>query len=352
MALVLVMASSAYAMPGDPPVTPTSPADGATLPVSADGIPVSFECPLYRVADDGFFPIYGAAYDWGVSFATAPTLGADGRLANPVSLGPGARSTPEGTCSGAMNAGGAARPQETPGTYYWQVWRICTGCPGYDYEVGPVRTLTLVSTAKPTLKLPAKVYAGYPVIATVSGEGLPNFTAVTIERANGSSWTRVGTDTIAGGTSEVTITLPKGAQKLRASLTVGSQTVSSAEVRKSVTSGGKAKKATAGRYKGKAGNGTRSATFTVKGRTLRAFTASVPMTCPGVTAGQFTTQIGTAKFRTIKLAPDGSFVGARTVSGSSMRVRGKLVGARLSGGRVELSVGNCVGDISYQVKHA
>ena len=94
LALVLAMVPSAYAMPGDPPVTPGTPADGATLPVSADGIPVTFPCPLYRVADDGFFPIYGAAYDWGVSFSTANVVGADGRLANPVSLGPGARSTP------------------------------------------------------------------------------------------------------------------------------------------------------------------------------------------------------------------------------------------------------------------
>ena len=54
----------------------------------------------------------------------------------------------------------------------------------------------------------------------------------------------------------------------------------------------------------------------------------------------------------VKLAPDGSFVAARTVSGSSMRVRGRLVGAKLTGGRVELSVGTCVGNIGFQVKHS
>ena len=34
--------------------------------------------------------------------------------------------------------------------------------------------LTLGSTARPSLTLPARIYAGYPVIAAVSGDGLPN----------------------------------------------------------------------------------------------------------------------------------------------------------------------------------
>src|SRR5262249_29895153 len=120
-----------------------------------------------------------------------------------------------------------------------------------------------------------------------------------------------------------------------------------------VTTTTKPKKATAGKYKGTVGQGTNSATFTVKGRTIRGFTASVPMTCPGITAGQFTTQIGTAKFPTIKLAPDGGFVGVNTAGNdTSMRVRGRLVNAKLTGGRIELSVGTCTGNISFQVKHA
>lgn len=356
IALILVFTPAAAAMPGDPPFAPTAPADGASATVNADGIPVAFTCPGYRIADagDGFITP-GGPKDYSVIFSLSPALGADGKLQNPVSLNRGEQppgSAPD-TCVSAMNAGGSTRPQETPGTYYWQVYRLCLGCPQRLDEVGPVRTLTLVSAAKPTLKLPGKVYANYPFIATVGGQGVPNFSTVTVERANGSSWTKVGADTIASGTAEVTLKLPKGAQKLRVSVTIGSQTVTSAEVTKTVSAAGKPKKATAGAYEGTVGRGTSSARFTVKGRTLKGFTAQVPMTCPGVTAGQFTTMIGTAKFGTVKLAPDGSFVGVNTSGNdTTMRVRGRLVNAKLTGGRIELSVGTCTGNISFQVKHA
>ena len=84
-----------------------------------------------------------------------------------------------------------------------------------------------------------------------------------------------------------------------------------------------------------------------KGKELRAFSAFVAMTCPGVTAGQFTTQIGTAAFKRVKIAPDGSFVAAATKQGSTMRLRGRLQGRKVTGGRVELSVGPCVGNTAY-----
>ena len=100
---------------------------------------VSFTCPVYRVysAGDGF-DVYGGPKDYGLSMSTSPALGGDGRLADPVALVSGATSDSPDHCVAALAAGGAQRPQETPGTYYWQVWRLCTGCTG-SYEVGPVR---------------------------------------------------------------------------------------------------------------------------------------------------------------------------------------------------------------------
>jgi hypothetical protein len=355
LAAFLVLVPGASALPGDPGFEPTSPADGATLPISADGIPVAFTCPVYRTYDaGGGFAVYGGATDYGVSFSSAPALGADGRLTNAVALGTG-RQVPgtQDQCTSAMNAGGAQRPQETPGTYYWQVWRICTGCP-LGYENGPVRKLTLGSTAKPTLKLPAKIYAGYPVIATVDGGGLPNGSAVTVERSAGGGWKKVGSDAVVSGGAEPTVTLPKGTQKLRVSAVAGSQTIVSAEItRKVLPAGGKVARLTTGAYKGTVGSGTQSAKFTVSGRSLKGFQAQVPMLCPGVTAGQLTTMIGTASVKTITIAPDGGFVGVATSgSDTAIRVRGKLVGAKLSGGRVELSVGSCTGNISFQVRRA
>ena len=87
-----------------------------------------------------------------------------------------------------------------------------------------------------------------------------------------------------------------------------------------------------------------------RGREIRNFKAFVPMTCPSVQPGQFTTQIGTATFKKVRIAPDGRFVGAASRQGSTMRVRGKLRGRKVSGGRTELSVGNCVGSAKFSAK--
>jgi hypothetical protein len=81
------------------------------------------------------------------------------------------------------------------------------------------------------------------------------------------------------------------------------------------------------------------------GRQIRGFNAHVAMLCP--TPGMvspFTTQIGTAAIGRIRVAPDGSFVGAATPKrATAVRVRGRLRGRTVTGGRVELSVGTCSG---------
>ena len=249
----------------------------------------------------------------------------------------------------ALGAGGPPpRIQETPGSYYWQVWRICVECPT-GYATAPVRALTLQSPVKPALSLPRKAYAGYGFFATVAVEGAPDGITVAVER-NG---TRVGTGTALGGKAEVVVSLPKGRQTLRASATIGSQTVDERAERPSRSpSRGRGPPPEAdGSYTGKAGS--RSVKFKVakKGKELRDFSAFVAMTCPGVTAGQFTTQIGTATFKRVKIAPDGSFVAAANRQGSTMRLRGRLQGRKVTGGRVELSVGPCVGNTAYTAAH-
>jgi hypothetical protein len=83
------------------------------------------------------------------------------------------------------------------------------------------------------------------------------------------------------------------------------------------------------------------------GRQVRSFRAFAPMLCPGVSPGQFTTQIGTATISRARVAPDGSFVAASTPrSGTTIRVRGRVTRGKASG-RVELSVGSCVGNSAY-----
>jgi hypothetical protein len=72
------------------------------------------------------------------------------------------------------------------------------------------------------------------------------------------------------------------------------------------------------------------------------------MTCPGLTATQFTTQIGTPKLREVRIAPDGRFVGVATPGGDiAIRVRGRLVGRKVTEGRIEMSLGTCSGSQAF-----
>jgi hypothetical protein len=308
----------AQAIPPDPPPAPLTPGDGAAVPVNANGIPVTFSCPVYRMQVVGDFTLYGGPKDYGLSMATAPATGSDGRLANPVGLTSGGTSDGADTCSSTLGAGGSQRPQETPGPYYWQVWRPCTDC-DTGYDVGPVRTLVIRANASRALKAPKTVYAGYPFIAS--------------------------------GTAEPTVALRAGTAKPRAAVVIGSETVTSPEVTVKVVraKAWKTKARDDGSYAG-----TRASKLKVarKGREIRSLSVSVSMLCPtpGMVS-QFTTQIGTARLARVRVAPDGSFVGTATPeSSTSIRVRGTLKNRKISGGRAELSVGTCSGSAAFTAK--
>jgi hypothetical protein len=351
--LVLVTAlawpATAAALPGDAAFAPLDPPDGAVVPVDPNGIRVTYTCPVYRIADPGF-PLFGGPKDYGVTLSTSPTLGADGRLADGVRV-TGSADPSVGTdgCSAMLGAGGAPpRIQETPGTYYWQVHRICTECPG-EYETGPVRTLTLRSAVKPSLRASGRAYAGYPFFVALTLTGAPDATSVVVERRAGSGWERAGSATVLRGKAEAVVTLARGDQQLRAVATIGSQRVEGDATRITVRRASRWQTGARddGAYRGRAGSRSVKLAVARHGRQVRSFRAFVPMLCPGVSPGQFTTQIGTATISRARIAPDGSFVAASTPrSGTTIRVRGRVKRGKASG-RVELSVGSCVGNSAY-----
>lgn len=352
-ALVLAVAApAATALPGDPGFAPLTPADGVTLPTDAGGIPVTFTCPVYRTYDaGGGFAVYGGPKDYSVIMSSGPATGADGRLGDPVALVNG-QPVPgqDGQCSATLGAGGAQRPQETPGVYHWQVARICTGC-ATGYETGPIRTLTLASPVKPAVSALGRGYAGFPFLVKVAAGGAPNGTTVTVERSSGGAWAVAGRGTIASGVAEVTVVAPRrGTVPMRARMTIGAQDVigGGAPILVRAARGAKAAAVRAGAW-----TGSHDVRFRVAGRTLKGFTGRIPLLCPtpGMVS-QLTTMIGTASIARARLAPDGSFVGAATKSGSAIRIRGRLDGSRASGGRIELSVGGCTGNASFSARAA
>ncbi|WP_445149450.1 hypothetical protein [Baekduia sp. Peel2402] len=351
--LVALMApAAAHALPGDPPFEPLTPADGAALPVDPGGIPVTFSCPVYRTYDAGEgFALYGGPKDYSVLMSAGTATGPDGRLTDPVTIVYGqAIPGQDGQCSAVLSAGGSVRPQETPGAYHWQVSRLCTGCTT-GYETGPIRALTLVSTVKPTVSALGRAYAGFPFLVKVAADGAASGTTVTVERQSGAAWVKAGAGTVASGVAEVAVTAArKGSAQLRARLTSGTQDVVGEATAIAVrsASGGKRTAVRAGAW-----TGNHDVSFTVSGRTIKRFTGRIPLLCP--TPGMvspFTTMIGTASLKSARLAPDGSFLGAATASGSAFRIRGRLSGSRSSGGRIELSLGGCTGNASFSAKRA
>jgi hypothetical protein len=211
-ALVLLAASSspAAALPGDPPVTPLGPADRASLPTDPAGITVSYTCPIFRTQDFGEGIVrYGDERDYAVLMAASPQLDAEGRLASPVARVTGASTAADpNTCTVALGSQERSPfPQSTPGTWYWQVSRLCAMC-SPPFETGPVRSFTLVSNKAPALALPARLFGGYRFIATVRlGDGAPAGTEAVLERRAGKRWKRAGSGSVAGATAELTAVL-------------------------------------------------------------------------------------------------------------------------------------------------
>jgi hypothetical protein len=344
----LASPATAAALPGDAGFGPLDPPDGAVVPVDASGIRVTYACPVYRIADPGF-PLFGGPKDYGVTLSTSPALGADGRLADGLrNTGSADASVGADGCSALLGAGGSPpRPQETPGTYYWQVHRLCTECPG-DYETGPVRQLTLRSPVKPTLRPSGRAYARYPFLVALTLTGAPDGTNVVVERRVGGGWRHAGSATALQGKAEAVVTLARGDHRLRAVVTIGTQRIEGDAARVSVrrAAGWQTRPADDGAYRGRAGSRSVRLRVVRDGRELRSFKAFVAMLCPGVTTGQLTTQIGTATISRARVAPDGSFVAASTRSGSAIMVRGRLRRGKVSG-RVQLSLGDCSGSSAY-----
>ena len=148
------------------------------------------------------------------------------------------------------------------------------------------------------------------------------------------------------GAGEVIATLPRGRQRLRAVVRSGAETLTSAErVLKVRTARGWSTR--------KSDDGVYTASFGVRmrvtggGRTIRAFQSDVAMLCPGVVAGQFTTQIGRSAIRS---APDGTFIAAATpAQDTATLVRGRVARSKVTGS-AELSLGTCSGVQRFTAK--
>jgi hypothetical protein len=354
LALLAVAAPAAAALPGDPGFQVVSPAADAVVDAAPDGLRVTFTCPAYRTLDDGQgFVVQAGAPSYRAILATVPDLGSDGLLrADAVLLRVTAdtpNTVPAGECVSVLGDGRATGPQNTPGTYWYQVYRLCTGC-ATGYEAGEVRRVVVRSAG--TLRLrPAVAFAGYPARFTVAAPGIPDGVRVQLQRQAGAVWGTIATGFTVGGSAEVFANLRRGGNRLRVVAVVGADVVASPVT--SVTGRVAARRATSaaddGRY-----TGPRGVTLRIRkgGTVITAATIRVLMVCPAVPApggigGQVTTQTGFAQITSAPIAPDGRFVAAGTSQGSSVAIHGRLRKGRVIAGVARLSVGACSGRASF-----
>lgn len=170
------VASAGLALGSDPPVTLLSPADGAVVATSPDGIAISYRCPRYTSYVD---TLTGAAVTRGsgeyvAGVSTSRRARPDGRLAETVQT---AGVVPIGddleiceTAFGGRSSYTEPRPHAVPGRYYWQVWRSCADCPG-GFEVGPIRSFTVELGVTLAVRAPKVASAGIAVLVPVRVAG-------------------------------------------------------------------------------------------------------------------------------------------------------------------------------------
>jgi hypothetical protein len=344
-------APAAHALPGDDPITALTPDTGTTVAPDPNGLVVTYTCPVYRSAQIGDFPVISGRESYGAQLATAPTLGSDGRLlaGNVVAAGQASQpnTVPAGQCANVFGDGRSTGPQSTPGTYYWQAYRICTQCPG-EYETTEVRTLVVRSAAVIRVKPGWTPYAGYPAPYALDLAGVPDGTAAYLQRRSGTAWKTIGSGTALEGAGEAIARLARGRHTLRVQAVVGNQALTSAPRTVTVRKAGRRRAARTGGWSGKGGVAFRVAR---SGREVRGFRARVTMVCPSaLIGGQITTQVGFAQFRKAGVDPAGRFLVAATVKGSAVLVRGRLAAKKLSGGVAQLSVGTCTGSANFTAR--
>ena len=337
----LVLSAGARALPGDPPIVPLTPADGAAVPADASGIPVTFQCPAYS---DG-----GDHSDYAVRFAADPAVGADGRLATqPYGNDAGASLGADGlTCSAELDTFDTGRsPEIVGGRVYWQAYRLCNGC-ARGWEAGPVRSFVVRPDVRARLTAPARVYAGYLNVFRLQSSARLSGAQVLLQRRTGRRWTTLVRTGFKTGSTELVAALPAGRQHLRARIVAASATIGVARRTLLVRRG--ARRVTSGRDDGRYAarkrprNGVLGFRIAAGGTKLRDFRASLSAFCIGPTPGDNRVVIAVARLRSARIGPDGSVTGLlEQRSGARVLLTGRVRHRRFRG-EVSMAFSTCSG---------
>jgi hypothetical protein len=271
----LLLPAMAEALPGDPPIVPLSPSNGATVPADEFGFHVSFQCPAYHSespleeedeegeakedeeakdkkvvtaktivtaktdaaakpkSKDGDL---AGADSYIVRYSTSSTVGADGLLTN-TGFGDDGEDFPDPEANNKANCGSEV---ELPlsagpvalyhGTIYWQAAREVTlddpdaeptaAFDDMEWEAGPVQSFNVVpNVEEPALETQEHIYAGYLTSIDFSTESDLVGATVELQRFVKGTWTLVAQEPASpGGQTSFYVKLPASHTALRAVL--------------------------------------------------------------------------------------------------------------------------------------
>jgi hypothetical protein len=226
---------------------------------------------------------------------------------------------------------------------YWQALRPILG----GFEGGPVRSFVVRSAVSASLRVPARVYAGYLGVFSVRSSAALSGARVLLQRKAGRRWRTVTQEPFRQGTTELFAALAAGRQTVRAVIVAGGRSFAAGSRRLTVRRGGRRTTSARddGRFRARGGSSKGALSFRVTGggRTLRGLDATVTQFCVGPTVETNRVSIGVAKLRSAPIAPDGSVVGVlKAGRGARVVLVGRLRARRLTG-TLSLAFSTCAG---------
>jgi hypothetical protein len=356
-----LFAGAARALPGDPPIAPVGPAEGASVPAVEEGLKVTYTCPTYRTAieveeeevenEEGEIevienavPVTEGSEGYEVRFSTSPTPGKDGLLTT-TGFGEAGEAEAEvvkGTpwCSSELELPTSPNPAVLySGKVYWQAHRECEEC-ALGFETGPVRSFVVVPKIEEAeIVYEPHVYAGYLTkVNFFASSGLKG-AKVLLQQWTGTEWKTIAEEPgTEAGENSFFVKLGAGHKLLRPVATATGVTLPLEEKAKTVR---KAKKP---RVTIKTGEWVYSLKpereefplsfkVTKGGTMLRGLTASLEAICKAPDGTKVTIE-STSSVKEVPIAPDGSVAAHFATTGATpttVSLTGNFFGGRFSG---------------------
>jgi hypothetical protein len=369
------LAATASALPGDPPIDPVGPGEGATVNAVEEGLKVTYTCPIYRTGEEAVeeeveneeeeievvessVPVFETSEGYGVVFSTNPGIGKDGRLAS-TGFGEAGEAEAEavkGTpwCSSELELPTSPNPAALyHGKVYWQAFRECEEC-ALGFETGPVRSFVVVPYFEEAeINYENHVYGGYLTKVTFFASASLKGAKVGLQRWTGTEWITIAEEPgTEAAENSFFVTLGAGHRLLRPILLGTGVVLPLEEKAKTV------RKATKGpRLPVQAGKWAYALkkereefplTFRVTdgGTMVRGLSAAMEGVCKGPTPAQNVKIEPTTGVRAVKISPDGSVVAHFLTAGATpttVTFTGSFFGGRFTGLITSSFLGNCSG---------